>query len=777
MRKRIFAMLLTLCMLFGLLPVQAFAGADQEEITVAVTGKTTVGEKLEADLTKLPDASKAVIQWQRKDSDAKDSKAKDVGDGEETLELKEEDEGKVFRILVKEDKDAKKSYTSKWTKKIKAAETEEAEKKETETKEPEKKETEAKKPEAKEPEKKETKAKEPEKKETDVKESEKEETEAKETEKKEAEAQNPEKKETETKKPEVKASEKKETESKTPEKNEPEGKAPEKKETEAQKPEAKKSDAEGSEKKTAEKKKTETKESEGKEPETKAAGKKETETKTPEMTTADQEDPGKTEAPGTDEPETKEPETDSPAPAAPVLSADQTAVEFTTVTEGYAAAPEAQTVTITNKGSEAVTLTQPTAKDFEIGALSAAVLEAGKTASFTIRPKAGLTKAVYQEAVAVNGSNGEKCEITVKFTVEAAPAMTYTIRVSTASLRFGSETLGYKAPAAQTVEITNTGNAAVKLQQPSAVNFEIGTLSAAELAPGAKASFTVRPKAGLDSGSYEDTIEVKTAQGTTQTVKAAFTVTGVKLLKIVQPEKIVKKHGLDKNAKALGLPAKVTIKTTDGTKKVKVTWNVKAADYSKYTLGKQVFDVNGKITLPKGVYNPDKVSLKTKIHVTVKAYEPRIPDVSENKINSIEAGKTYAANTDITFQAVGGGMDNQTPKKGDVRYLPVSWTVSSTNNFASNDFKGTFKLTGSGDYTLKVTYNCQTYDGASWVNSGTTDTKSVSFKIAANTPATTVSGKVAAQTGDESPVLPLVIVCIVCALCIGGVIFSKKRKR
>ena len=459
-----------------------------------------------------------------------------------------------------------------------------------------------------------------------------------------------------------------------------------------------------------------------------------------------------------------------------MVNVDKTSVEFVPVTEGYTAAPEEQTVTITNGGTETVNLTQPAAKDFEIGKLSVTELEAGKTATFTVRPKAGLPKAVYQETVTVICGNGEQYEIAVKFTVEAAPAPSYTINVSKTSLSFGTETLGYKAPAAQTVEITNTGNAAVKLQQPAAVNFEVGTLSAAELAPGAKASFTVRPKAGVVSGSYEDTIEVKTAQGTAQQVKAAFTVKGAKLLKIVKPENVVKKHGQNKNAKALGLPAKVTIKTTDGTKKVKVAWNVKAANYSKYTVEKQAFDVTGKITLPNGVYNTDKVSLKTSIHVTVKAYEPKIPDVSANKINSIEAGKTYTANTDITFQAVGGGMDNQKPKKGDVRYLPASWTVSNTNDFTSNDFKGTFKLTNTGDYTLKVTYNRQTYDGTIWVNSGTTDTKSVSFKIAASTPTTTVSGKVAAKTGDDSPILPLVVVCVVCVLCIGGIILSKKRK-
>lgn len=56
MRKKIFAILLTVCMLLGLLPLQVLADTDTEEITVAVTGQTTVGEILTADLSKLPDA-------------------------------------------------------------------------------------------------------------------------------------------------------------------------------------------------------------------------------------------------------------------------------------------------------------------------------------------------------------------------------------------------------------------------------------------------------------------------------------------------------------------------------------------------------------------------------------------------------------------------------------------------------------------------------------------------------------------------------------------------
>ena len=62
----------------------------------------------------------------------------------------------------------------------------------------------------------------------------------------------------------------------------------------------------------------------------------------------------------------REGETESEAPA-PALSIDKAAVDFGTAEEGYTAAPESQTITITNGGAAEVKLTQPQAVDFVIG--------------------------------------------------------------------------------------------------------------------------------------------------------------------------------------------------------------------------------------------------------------------------------------------------------------------------------------------------------------------------------------------------------------------------
>ena len=87
------------------------------------------------------------------------------------------------------------------------------------------------------------------------------------------------------------------------------------------------------------------------------------------------------------------------------LSADPAALGFGSVQTGYSQ-PAAVTVTVTNTGNQTLTLTQPTAANFEVGALSEKELAAGGTATFTVRPKAGLGAGSYSERITVAGSGG-----------------------------------------------------------------------------------------------------------------------------------------------------------------------------------------------------------------------------------------------------------------------------------------------------------------------------------------------------------------------------------
>ena len=73
--------------------------------------------------------------------------------------------------------------------------------------------------------------------------------------------------------------------------------------------------------------------------------------------------------------------------------------------------PTAKTVTITNTGNQQVTVTLPTATDFVITAgdgftNGSAIIEPGKTATFTVQPKADLAVGSYKESINISGSNG-----------------------------------------------------------------------------------------------------------------------------------------------------------------------------------------------------------------------------------------------------------------------------------------------------------------------------------------------------------------------------------
>ncbi|WP_395547454.1 MULTISPECIES: S-layer homology domain-containing protein [unclassified Lacrimispora] len=206
------------------------------------------------------------------------------------------------------------------------------------------------------------------------------------------------------------------------------------------------------------------------------------------------------------------------------ITANPTSKDFGSQTVGYTA-PAAQTVTITNTGNSSVTLTQPSSTNYTIGTLSATTLAAGGTATFTITPKAGLAVGNYNETLTVSTDHSTNATVNLSFSVMAVP--TYTITANPTSKNFDSLAVGYSAPAAQTVTITNTGNTSVTLTQPTSTNYTIGALSATTLATNGTATFTVAPKAGLAVGNYNETLTVNTDHSTNATVELSFSVTAV----------------------------------------------------------------------------------------------------------------------------------------------------------------------------------------------------------------------------------------------------------
>ena len=97
------------------------------------------------------------------------------------------------------------------------------------------------------------------------------------------------------------------------------------------------------------------------------------------------------------------------------LSVEPAALNFGTVEEGYSAITP-QTVTLKNNTEYAIQLNQPSSYSYEIGALSHTALAAGASATFTIRPRAGLPANTYTGTVEIT-SNRETAQLSVQFAV------------------------------------------------------------------------------------------------------------------------------------------------------------------------------------------------------------------------------------------------------------------------------------------------------------------------------------------------------------------------
>ena len=203
------------------------------------------------------------------------------------------------------------------------------------------------------------------------------------------------------------------------------------------------------------------------------------------------------------------------------ISASPLLIDFGYVLPPYTP-PVPMMVTIANTGTDVVTLTQPTAANYDISALSTRVIASGAIATFMVFPKAELAEGIHSETIAISGSNGAGVAVEAIFTGTTVPS--YTISAAPPSLAFGSVLSPYALPAARTVIIANTGTGTVTLTQPTAVNYDIGELSADTITLGEIATFTVQPKAELADGNYDETIVISGSNGADASIEASFTV-------------------------------------------------------------------------------------------------------------------------------------------------------------------------------------------------------------------------------------------------------------
>ena len=533
------------------------------------------------------------------------------------------------------------------------------------------------------------------------------------------------------------------------------------------------------------------------------------------------EDPSN-EEPSNEEPSNKDSSNEEPSNENPSqVTADQITIgendsltpEFSFVQDYTAedATAAQKTVTFTNKSSDtAVNLSVTASGDANQAATAVwagqtdaqtntVTVNPGASVTLTITPVTGLDANAnpYQQTFTVNNVNDpaammEIATITATVTVQG---ISHDLTPNpNETLDFATAKNGYSAVDAKPITYTNNGNVAETVIMPvsQSGNYEITTEDSLRLAPNGEGriTFFVRPKAGLAVGSYTETIKVATESGfeATTPISAAFQVIKdtATITKIQQPSAVSGlPNGTKKSASSLNLPSAVVIETTAGNMKAAVSWNVKGSSYRQSATDEQNFTVSGTITLPDGVDNDNNLNLATSIDVNVKAYSPKIASAENNTITGIEYNGVYTTQSKISFTAVGAGMDNTSPRKGDTRYEPKSWTVlNNTLGWDAAPYTASFGLAKSGDYTLKVNFEQQKYDGNSWQPTNTTDTRQVSFSITkanvtapgANlTPAISKTGAV--KTGDSTQILPFICILIIAAGAIGGVVFYKKKNK
>ena len=204
------------------------------------------------------------------------------------------------------------------------------------------------------------------------------------------------------------------------------------------------------------------------------------------------------------------------------LSISTTSLDFGTLALGYDSVPS-RTITVTNTGTERLYVSH--------GILHAGpytveenpesnYLDPGASKTYTVTPIENIGYAGnYDDELAID-YHGVELIVSLSLTVEGDAAMS----LSPNSMDFGTAADGYDQPAAKTVTVTNTGDTELTLRQPTAEDYEIGDLSRTTLSAGQTATFTVRPKAGLEAGSHSETVSLRAGEAGSVSLRLSFTV-------------------------------------------------------------------------------------------------------------------------------------------------------------------------------------------------------------------------------------------------------------
>ena len=184
---------------------------------------------------------------------------------------------------------------------------------------------------------------------------------------------------------------------------------------------------------------------------------------------------------------------------ASTIATDSTSLQFSAMAGG--AAPDAQSIQITNSGSGALAWTASSSQPWLT--VSAASGTAPSSLSVSVSP-AGLSAGTYTGAVQITatGATNTPVSIAVTLTVSAAPAAT--IAVTPQALNF-QYTAGGSAPAGQDLSIANSGGGTLAWTATSAAFW--ATVSATSGTAPSTVSVSVNP-ANLAAGTYTTSVTI-----------------------------------------------------------------------------------------------------------------------------------------------------------------------------------------------------------------------------------------------------------------------------
>lgn len=134
----------------------------------------------------------------------------------------------------------------------------------------------------------------------------------------------------------------------------------------------------------------------------------------------------------------------------------------------------------------------------------------------------------------------------------------------------------------------------------------------------------------------------------------------------------------------------------------------------------------------KNSTRPEDPSVTIPTPTPTTSFTPRIPSVTESIVRGLEKPLAFYPNTFYDFTVIGAGTDNSNPYRGDVKWVPIYWSMSS--NPSEVQMNELWRIGAKNGITEAATYNMYIffrkyeYDGAEWKAADTVEFIITSFR-------------------------------------------------